>query len=57
LTVADEICCFHRRSSSICNLSVHKILALKNIPSEGEIPEPGKMLWYLQENKPDAKPF
>jgi hypothetical protein len=28
---------------------------MKNIPAEGEFPEPGKLLSYLKEKKPDAK--
>jgi len=28
---------------------------VKSIPAEGEIPEPGKLLWYLEEKKPGAK--
>jgi hypothetical protein len=28
---------------------------MKNIPAEGGISKPGKLLWYLQEKRPNGK--
>jgi hypothetical protein len=34
-TIATGRCCLHRKDSSICNPSFHKVLGLKNISAEG----------------------